>query len=496
MRSYNLQPTIEALKIAVDPRVHQPHGPEVYWALQTILSGIGYPWREMPFTSDESVDVAYGVADANAPKSRVFIHADLHLWNKRSTHRLSRIITNGQWTHPLYRHERAHGTCGKHHADTKVITRDVIFDFYWLATGQEESFFRRNKHGHLEFDRHDSAEIHGLQTAVASEIAVQLEHLLSDAGFPSPTPRWPHGKLAAACLSHDVDYPEIIRFLEPLFLIYREGLRGIASAAAMFAGRKHHWHFDSWMRAEQDRRMRSVFYFVPKQGSLWRYATGTPDPFYDVRSHRFKRLFKRLIAEGFEIGMQASYRACESFHAFVQEKQLLEEMSGQCINGNRHHYWHLHPREPESTLVFHEKAGLLYDASLNHERYIGWRRGLTWPFFPFIQKERRAVKTLQLPTAWMDDQLFGHKRDNPGEPFDILHGLMNRVTAQGGCFLISIHEYVFDHSLFPEWSDRYLRVLDTLAQSSSFWMALPKEIAEHWVARHNRILGASHGLSL
>ena len=88
---------------------------------------------------------------------------------------------------------------------------------------------------------------------------------------------------------------------------------------------------------------------------MLQYTCGIPDPFYDIQSKKFKSLFNYLGNEGFEVGLHASYFAFKSEESFRKEKQILEDACGQKVSGNRHHYWHLNPEDPESTLLIHEK---------------------------------------------------------------------------------------------------------------------------------------------
>jgi hypothetical protein len=228
---------------------------------------------------------------------------------------------------------------------------------------------------------------------------------------------------------------------------------------------------------------------------LLEYARGTPDPFYDVRSERFRELFRDLADQGFEIGLHASYRAFESKERFAAEKRTLEEASNQEVHGSHHHYWHLHPEDPVSTLLIHQQLGLVYDGSLVHERYLGWRRGFCWPFFPFHQKSRREIGTLQLSTAWMDNQLFGHQADNPGEPADVLRVLADTAARQGGCLHIDVHDYVFDDVLFPGWARAYRELWQYVTEQNDFWIETPNRISDYWTQRHRSIVAASRGLT-
>jgi hypothetical protein len=233
--------------------------------------------------------------------------------------------------------------------------------------------------------------------------------------------------------------------------------------------------------------------FVARRGSLLRYAGGTPDPFYDVDSPHFRRLFQELVAAGVEIALHASYRATTA-DRLRAEKGALEEASGQAVRGNRHHYWHLDPRHPEATLRAHEAAGLGYDTSLTHDHYVGWRRGLSWPFFPFHSGERRGLRTLQIGTAWMDDQLFGMRRCNPGAPTAVIERLVATAVAHGGCLLVDVHDYVFDDTLFPGWRALYEHLLGQLAARGDVWIETPGRVAQHWAERYAGLCAASEGL--
>ena len=89
--------------------------------------------------------------------------------------------------------------------------------------------------------------------------------------------------------------------------------------------------------------------------------------------------------------MHASYLAYQDQELFKREKQSLEEMSQGQVRGNRHHYWHMNPTHPEETMLIHETLGFEYDSSMIHDHFLGWRRGLSHPFFPFHPELRREA---------------------------------------------------------------------------------------------------------
>ena len=481
------------LKIAIDPEVKAEYGPEVCWTWRLLLSGIGFPWEEVSFES-QNCDIVYSSKNKYLGNCLLWIRANLRYWQQRSNLHFRTVGQNNGWVFPVYENDNSAGIINNCNG-TLICERDIIFDVFWIVTGQQESNFPKNKHGH--FDLRDTKELQEkvLQQALASNIGMGLEKLLTQLGFSEPLPRWPSGKKAAVCVGHDVDYPEVIKWLEPFRVMLRQGLKGAGAAFSVLSGQRNHWHFQSWVETEKNFDACSAFYFVARKGSLLEFALGTPDPFYDVRSKRFRELFQFLTDEGFEIGLHASYLAYTSKEKLANEKQLLEEASGLTVVGNRHHYWHMDPDDLESTLLLHEQVGMNYDTSLIHEKYIGWRRGLCWPFFPFHQKKRRQIKTLQMPTAWMDDQLFGYKQHNQGEPRELLQELIEKTAEHGGCLVVDVHDYVYDEALFPSWAEIYIWFLEQVTARTDFWMDTPRNIADHWIQRNDKIAQASSGLT-
>jgi hypothetical protein len=483
---------MQKLRIAIDPHLVRTHGTEIHWVWRLLLASIGWAWEEV--APENTCDIAFVIDPAQAPEARLCIQADPAAWARPASYQLRHVERHNGIKYLSFEGEGPTVDPIQTDSGRVICRRDLVFEVFWQVTGQEEQYWPRNKHGFFDLTGTAALREQVFYRALASEFSVWLQETLLDLGCPPPVPRWPHGKRAAASLSHDVDYPEVKRYLEPVRVLMRQGVRGLRPAMDVLTGRRHHWKFHEWMEVEKGLKTCSAFYFVPRPGSLLAYATGRPDPFYDINSNRFRQVFRYLAQEGFEVGLQASYEAYQSREMFAAEKQRLEEASGQPVVGNRHHYWHLNPDNVEETLLIHEQIGLKYDTSLIHDHYLGWRRGLSQPFFPFHQTERRELRTLQLPTAWMDDQLFGMQEHNPGDRLDLLRTLADRTANQQGCLVVDIHDYVFDDELFPGWSQTFRRLWEYLLERGDFWFGTPAEVAKHWTTRYKGIVQASLGL--
>ena len=434
----------DKVRIVIDPMILKRFRSEIYWILRQLFSSIGWTWHEV--NDNASCDIAYGIYPTS--DYRVFIPTDMKKWENSSRIILSTVEENEGWPILSYDGLQTNDTPPFYSNSRLIFKQDLIFNLYWMLSGVGEDKWLMNKHGRFVLNSDVFLDRQYFIKAYASEIVAKIEDALVQIGFPDPIPPWPNSKRAAACISHDVDYPEIVRWLEPIRRIGNDGIDGLIPAFHSLFHSKHHWHFESWMRLEKEIGARSAFYFSAKKGSILRYITGTPDPFYDIAKPKFGDIFRKLLKNGFEIGLHASYNAYTEDMLF-NEKKLLETIIGSEIKGVRHHYWRLDPQNPYDTLFVHDRLGFLYDSTLGHPRYIGFRNAYSRPFFPYHSQQKQEIHTLQMPPAWMDDHLFGYKSSNPGNRCDLLRYLVETVRRQKGCFIVDIHNYVFDNALYP-----------------------------------------------
>lgn len=479
------------IRISIAPQLREVVGPAIDWVWRQALTTLGYAWQET--APGEPCDVAYVVDCERQPLAQVVIVASPERWHLPSRYRLRSLIPDKLFPMPCFDGESLHQMALERRENTLWSYRDLLFDLFWFLTGQEERTWPQDIHGFYTLPEAWLAS-QVLEQAPVSAMLEGLGALLQQAGAGESLPRWPDGKRAAAAITHDVDYPEVIRWLEPWRILRRQGLQGVWPAWEVLIGRRNHWAFPDWMKFEDRYGVRSAFYFVARQGSLLEYGRGLPDPFYDVTSPRFRALFRTLIEGGWEVGMHASYLAYASPERFAAEKRRLEEAAAAPILGNRHHYWHLNPADPEETLQLHAHLGFLYDTSLMHDRHLGWRRGTVTPFFPLAQKTGCEIGVVQLPVAWMDAQLMQRKELTQAQREAIIVALVDRTATLGGLFVANVHDYVFDEKLFPGWLAVLRAALDRIAERGDFWFATPAAIALHWRERYERLLKISAGL--
>jgi len=271
--------------------------------------------------------------------------------------------------------------------------------------------------------------------------------------------RIPNNKKYAVALSHDVDYPEIIYWIE----ILRNPTKDVKRIL-----KENFWKFEENMQLERSYNMVSAFYFCATQGNLFRYFFGIPDPFYDIEARHFKEIIQYLDQCNFEIGLHASYLAHRSLEMFRQEKEKLEKVLGKPVYGNRHHYWKMNNDNIFETSQMHKEIGLLYDSSINY--------GYSGKCEPY------QLCVLEIPVVLTDSQLFRYQKYDYRKEID---RTIELVRQKNGVLMVDFHVRVLNTFFFPEWADAYKYLLKKISEKDDFYCNTPLNIAKWWNENSN-----------
>lgn len=464
---------------------------EAKYVLQTLLNTAGFAahfvWCDNGASTD-TYDIYYGPRDDVAAS----VHIPAVSWRFDSApDRYPRALHSAIGLDFLV-FAREQPTEPKAENGSLRFPRDIVFASYWLLTGAAEPSYARSRSDDLDFGDSLLVRENLLAKPLVSLYASRLRRVLDPHGRRALPWEWEgdHARFAFS-LTHDVDYPELIRPIEVARVLASRGTGGLALAAKVAKGTSHFWIFHEWEHVARRAGTRSCFYFMARKGSLAQYAMGTPDDFYDVREPQFQRLFAELRERGCEIGLHASYHAHRGARQLQSEVQRISEAAGvECI-GNRHHYWHLDPNNPNETLRRHGEAGLRYDSSLGLEYYPGFRRAICHPFRPYHQGTRRALPTVQLPPAWMDDHFDRRRAKNGITDPDVAAGaLLDIARETRGIVVVDYHSRGLNTDFYP----RYGPWLDQFLQSradASMAGRTPNELLTGFLEREQRLFTAS-----
>lgn len=472
---------MSALVVAIDPGLC-PWRPEVEWTLRTLLhvAGHGASFR---VTENGSADLYYG--RGSGVTAAICLPWGGGHFGFQGLIMPQRVEREGRI--PLLSFGGAERPAARTDAE---FSRDIVLASFWLLTNPVETLVPRSRFGDLDFSDSIHARERLFEIPLVSIWAAALRRRLAEVGRPGrPLPWSSHGEPVFS-FTHDVDYPEIIRWIEAP----RAMARGRGSLAwRVMTGASHFWTFREWVDLAEEFGAKPTFYFMARQGSLRQYALGTPDDFYDVASPRFQRLFGELREAGCEIGLHASYHAHRRAALLKGERARLALAAGVEVRGNRHHYWHLDPDGPHDTLRKLATAGFDYDSSLGLEYYPGWRRGICHPFRPWHPGLRREIDIVELPPAWMDDHFDRRRLQNQiADPDACAAGLLAQAEEVGGAVIVDYHSRGMNADFYPRYGP-WFSAFARRHLASGWQFATPGSLAQAW-KQHTAVLdGAARG---
>ncbi len=375
------------------------------------------------------------------------------------------------------------------------FSNDIVFACYWLLTGARETHYPRDKWDNFKLDGSSFLENSLAAKPLVSVYGFLIREFFKELGYePLELPWTTRNAAAAFVLSHDVDYPQIIRSIECLRLLKFRGLKSLRSIKGVLNGTNNFWRFSDWVEFEKRLGVRSAFYFMARKGSLFQYATGTPDGFYDIKAPEFTELFRYLKDEGCEVGLHASYNAYHDVDQLRREKTSLEDAAGIRVEGNRHHYWRLNPAAPHETLHKHDQVGLVYDSSLAFEFYPGFRRGICHPFHVFHPGERRELDVVELPPAWMDDHFDRRLLQNRIlDPEGYARQLVDTARATNGVVVVDYHPRGMNADFYPRYGPWLVSFIERNLTSGISFLR-PGELAQSYLRFERRL--AQHSADL
>ncbi len=481
-----------AIQVALHPSVSRWEA-EVKYAFRTLLRTAGYAYEFRWAEEGQAADIYYGpAADTVTAPLQIFAarraFADAPHIEPRALYKQGPLefLDFGEPRHAAEKSET--GGLRFHN--------DIVFSCYWLLTGAREPFYARDRWDNLHLDGSFFLDHQLPAKPLVSLYAAHLREFFTARGRAAVPLPWTRGQgTVAFAFSHDVDYPQMIRWVECARLLRARGAKAWPSISGVLRGTNHFWKFLDWTEFEKRLGARGAFYFMARQGSLPEYALGTPDAFYDIARPEFRELFAQLRDAGAEIGLHASFLAHRSAAQLRAEREKVEAASGAHVEGNRHHYWHLDPAAPHETLRRHEEAGLVYDSSLAFEFYPGFRRGICHPFRVFHPGERRELSVVQVPPAWMDDHFDRRLAENKiADPDTFARQLVELARSTGGAVVVDYHQRGMNADFYPKYGPWLARFIEQNFDSSVTYQT-PGEIARHYIAHENSLSAASRDLA-
>jgi len=464
---------------------------QIKYAFHTLMTIAGYSYHFLPFDTTETVvDIYFGVKSPENVNCKLYIKMAVGKSIRDNNNYLFKIKNGINFLLSESENDNNFLSSDINGHLTK-IENDIIFSSFYLLSGLQERHIRRGKHDiHVVEDSflfNDKL----LHTPIINQYGQLIRSIFQQSH--SFLPSWPGNKQYAVALSHDVDYPEMIRWIEAFRYLAKKGFDNkLEKFIDIMRGEESFWKFENWIEIEQNYDMKSAFYFCGYYGNLIQYFTKSPDPFYDVGTDKFKSIMRLIDNNGFEVGMHASYQTYLSPDQFREEKFIIEQSLAKPIYGNRHHYWHINHDNPGETAKIHNNIGLVYDSSIVFEQHSGFRYSICSPFHLFDRINNEELITLQLPPTLMDDHLDGYAIKHGFDTYQShLDSLLDSVRKYEGVFVSDYHVRGMNINFFPIWKESYEYLLNEINKRDDFYCDTPIKIAKYWLNREQVILNRS-----
>lgn len=309
-------------------------------------------------------------------------------------------------------------------------------------------------------------------------------------------PPVPAGHPYTACLTHDVDHPEIRRHRLDHTALGFLGRAVFGSVVRWLGGRlssgqalanwaaalKWPWvHLglarDFWRSfaryLELEQGLGSTFFVIPEKGNPGREVNrplaarrASPYGAADIAGE-----LRAVIVSGGEVGVHGldAWLDAESGR---REAGLVAAAAGRDCAGSRMHWLCWRAQSPAAL----EGAGFAYDSTVGYNECVGYRAGTAQVFRP-----EGVERLLELPLIAMDTALFypGHLNLTPGAAARVMGELRGNLRAHGGVLTVNWH----DRSLAPErqWEGPYRALLEELRRDNAWRPTAARAVA--WFRR-------------
>jgi hypothetical protein len=309
-------------------------------------------------------------------------------------------------------------------------------------------------------------------------------------------PKWPNGKSFAIVLTHDVDLvSETIlstrgvlqriknyRTARQYWLAIRHGLvftKRIATQMICGATKDPLWHYEDWMKIEDQYGFKSTFYFFPSiliKPHLWDCTYKFSDRIvFDSRPMHVSDMIREMYAAGWDIGLHGSYHSATNEDILRAEKQQLEDVLGSAVTSTRQHYLHY---DIQLTPGIQHRCGITNDSTHGFNRAIGFRSGTTFPYYCWDHQTGSSTNVLEIPMHVMDVSLFSPSGLEYNQALAVRHALqlMDQVESIGGCLCINWHPNYIN---VQKYWNAYSAILSEAAIRNA-WGCSAKELENWW----------------
>lgn len=336
---------------------------------------------------------------------------------------------------------------------------DLIASSFFMLTRWEEYVSDiRDKHNRFPAYESLAFKENILQRPIVNEYIDFLWQMLTHLGIESPRKK----KSFSAIVTHDVDRPRLFNsnytFLKKAggdILKRRspgEFKFTIKSCWERFIlNKKDPWDtFDFLMSLSESKNIQSHFYFMSG-------GVTTFDNYYTITDTYITKLLLQIKDRGHITGFHPSYNTYNDRELFLKERNQLQNISKQVIEGGRQHYLRF---ESPTTWRIWDDCNMKWDCSVGYPGSPGFRCGICDSFHPFDFINRKQLKLLEIPLTVMEGDYITYQQVSPKEMFTNTVELINTVKKHNGTFVFLWHNSTFNTPDYQPYEWVYKSIID------------------------------------
>jgi hypothetical protein len=183
----------------------------------------------------------------------------------------------------------------------------------------------------------------------------------------------------------------------------------------------------------------------------------------DIQNAEYQNIIKK-ISSNYQVGVHPSYRSNDAIEILDKEIKRVETLTQQTVVRSRQHYLKLSLPETYRRLL---QLGIKEDWTLGFAERIGWRAGITTPFYWFDLERNEATDLLLYPNAAMDVTLQQYMKYSPDEAKTALKTLAERCQSVDGTFITIWHNSSFyDQEGWADWDSVFEYMIEVGGKNS------------------------------
>ena len=287
---------------------------------------------------------------------------------------------------------------------------------------------------------------------------------------------WPTEKKFAVSLSHNLEYwnfwtnAYIDMILKRKIKLFKK-----KSLKAYTHGLMH--KINKKFFSEPSRNIKYIIRREKFYKSTSSFFISTKTDFPDARRNYFgkEKIFNQLVKllKDGSVNLQGSKEAGYQYNFLPAE---LDRLDGFSARGFRIRYLNFNYQNLFTVL---EKAEINYDSSIGFDEHIGYRAGISFPFYPYNLKEDRPFDVLEIPIIAMDRSLMNQAGNNFDKARRRVENLLRKSKIHKSHISISWHTHLFDAVDFPRWGRLYWKLL-AWSKHNSAWLCSFDKLYNYW----------------